>query len=65
MKYRIAVVADMDKESQLIDNVWVSKLKTGWLIYDRKYKLIEIEWDSSEVTLKVSIQLLLDIYFIA
>lgn len=55
LKYRIAVVADMDKESKLVDNAWISKLKTGWLVYDRKYKLVEIEWDSSELTLKGSL----------
>ena len=53
IKYRIAVVADMDKASKLVDNTWVSKLKTGWLTMDRHSQIFEIEWDKQEVTLKV------------
>ncbi|OQR70355.1 soluble calcium-activated nucleotidase 1-like [Tropilaelaps mercedesae] len=55
LKYRIAVVADMDKESKLLNDTWVSKLKTGWLKFDRTFNTVEVEWDSTELLLKGSL----------
>ncbi|XP_003741943.1 soluble calcium-activated nucleotidase 1 [Galendromus occidentalis] len=54
-KYRIAVVADMDKASKLVENTWVSKFKTGWLIMDRRSQIFEVEWDKQETILKGSL----------
>ena len=58
LRYRIAIIADPDKESkdQAKDNLWKSHLKLGSFIWDDTKEIAIIEWDGSteEVTSSMS-----------
>ena len=48
MKYRIAVIADLDTDSKVKDkNLWQSYLKLGTLTWDDSSEAITIDWDKS------------------
>lgn len=49
VKYRIAIVADLDKNSVSPNkpSTWISYFKKGHLIYDSVSEKISIEWDST------------------
>ena len=57
LKYRIAVIADLDTDSKVKDksNQWESFLKLGDLTWDDKSEAITIDWDPEPLELKSSL----------
>ena len=50
MKYRIAVISDLDTDSKVNDkkNLWQSYLKLGYLTWDDQSEAVTIDWDKSD-----------------
>ena len=57
MRYRIAVIADLDTDSKVKDkeNTWESFLKLGYLTWEDKTEAITIDWDGEPLELKSSL----------
>ncbi|RWS13209.1 soluble calcium-activated nucleotidase 1-like protein [Dinothrombium tinctorium] len=56
VKYRVAVISDLDRDSKQ-GNVWVSRLLRGFLIYYKNEKFIRFEWDSKPLLLQSKLTL--------
>ena len=48
LKYRIAVIADLDTDSKISDKSWHSYLKLGYLTWNPSKQTVQISWDQTD-----------------
>ena len=54
IRYRIAVIADLDTDSKSKENkkVWFSYLKYGYFTISKDFKIMNVQWDAKDIKLE-------------
>ncbi|XP_054160505.1 soluble calcium-activated nucleotidase 1-like [Oppia nitens] len=57
IRYRIAITTDLDTDSHIDShqNLWISYLLKGYLIYYPNEEVVEIKWDKKSISLRSSL----------